>query len=329
MQKLIITCSIALLANLGSLVAQPISRNADFENISLPYDSFNNGSNRQGYFINANAWFQNKYDTSFGGFWSGGFAISTMRDSVTAGFTNPYSSIAATGANNSKTYAAAQSGAFIKVPAAIPTGGSFLGSSLKSIYVSNSTYAYLSMKNGDVFAKKFGGVSGNDPDWFKLSIAGHRPDSSAHSAHVDFYLADFRDSNNANDYIVRGWTKIDLSALGRCDTVQFMLSSSDTGSFGMNTPGFFCVDEFEFTDFWTAVREVSSIADLRIFPNPSSDYVHVHSSNKIEHIALYNLNGSILMEGVDNLNLSALDAGVYLLKVQSGDAESWARIVRN
>jgi hypothetical protein len=34
-------------------------------------------------------------------------------------------------------------------------------------YFTNTTYAALSMLSGDSFAKKFGGASGDDPDWFK------------------------------------------------------------------------------------------------------------------------------------------------------------------
>jgi hypothetical protein len=38
----------------------------------------------------------------------------------------------------------------------------------QGVYVTNTTYAYNSMRDGDMFAKKFGGPTGNDPDWYKL-----------------------------------------------------------------------------------------------------------------------------------------------------------------
>ena len=38
--------------------------------------------------------------------------------------------------------------------------------------LTNTTYAYYTMLNGNRFAKKFGGASGADPDWFKLTITG-------------------------------------------------------------------------------------------------------------------------------------------------------------
>ena len=60
---------------------------------------------------------------------------------------------------------------------------------VQGAWITNTTYAALSMLNGDGFAKKFGGDSGNDADWFLLSISGT---NSAQSNRVDFYLADYR-----------------------------------------------------------------------------------------------------------------------------------------
>jgi hypothetical protein len=111
-----------------------------------------------------------------------------------------------------------------------------------SIQVTNTTTAALSMRDGDGFAKKFGGTSGNDPDFFVLHVAGKNAANQA-TGTVDFYLADYRFSNNTQDYIVSQWTAVDLSTLGP-DTaaLSFSLDSSDVGMFGMNTPAYFAAD---------------------------------------------------------------------------------------
>ncbi|MDP2337269.1 MAG: DUF4465 domain-containing protein, partial [Bacteroidota bacterium] len=62
-------------------------------------------------------------------------------------------------------------------------------------YVTNSTYAYLSMKNGDPFAKKFGGPSGNDNDWLILTIEGFDSGNKL-TGKVETFLADFAFSFN-------------------------------------------------------------------------------------------------------------------------------------
>jgi hypothetical protein len=61
---------------------------------------------------------------------------------------------------------------------------------------------------------------------------------------VEFYLADFRFADNSQDYILDSWGFVDLSALGTVDFLEFDLSSSDNGAFGMNTPGYFALDNF-------------------------------------------------------------------------------------
>jgi hypothetical protein len=111
-------------------------------------------------------------------------------------------------------------------------------------FFTNNAYAYHSMMNGDGFAKKFGGADGTDPDWFKLTIYG-LDDSltrTSTSPSVDFYLADYQFTDNNLDYIVTDWTWVDLTSLGSVWGLEFDLSSSDTGLYGMNTPAYFAMD---------------------------------------------------------------------------------------
>lgn len=109
------------------------------------------------------------------------------------------------------------------------------------LYATNNNYAYYSMLYGDAFAKKFGGVSGNDEDWFLLTITGRDALGNATGA-VDFYLADYRFSDSQMDYIVDDWRYVDLASLGVVKSVEFGLGSSDVGDWGMNTPAYFVID---------------------------------------------------------------------------------------
>ena len=129
---------------------------------------------------------------------------------------------------------------------------------IHGLYVTNTTYAALSMLEGDSFAKKFGGPTGNDPDYFLLTAYGI--DASGHvlANHVDFYLADYRFADNALDYVVDTWQYMDLSALAGAVTIAFNLSSSDVGDFGMNTPGYFAIDDLVLST--AAVPEPASVA---------------------------------------------------------------------
>jgi hypothetical protein len=97
------------------------------------------------------------------------------------------------------------------------------------VALTNTTYATLSMRDGDGFAKKFGGASGTDPDYFLLTITG-RDASNAITGSVEFALADYRFADDALDYIV---TAVDVRrslGLGRVAALEFSLDSSDQAS---------------------------------------------------------------------------------------------------
>lgn len=222
-----------------SICAQTVS---DFENLTLPPDSFWSGFEQPfgATFTSGNAEFYNYvgYDSMYSFyFWDKGWAYSNKTDTVTAGYTNSYSAFAGSGFSGSPTYAIGKNNAVITLT------GAAQGKAVSGVYITNGTYAYLSMRDGDGFAKKFGGSTGNDPDFFLLTIKKWLHGTPGTDS-VNFYLADFRSSNNAEDYIVNTWQWVDLSALGNIDSLQFTLTSSDVGSFGMNTPGFFCIDNF-------------------------------------------------------------------------------------
>lgn len=97
--------------------------------------------------------------------------------------------------------------------------------------LNNTAYAVSSMCNGDSFAKKFGA-----DDWFKLTITGSLNG-------VDVNTQVIVDLAAAGEYINQ-WTYVDLSTLGEVDAIRFALTSSDTGASGMNTPAYFCMDNF-------------------------------------------------------------------------------------
>lgn len=110
------------------------------------------------------------------------------------------------------------------------------GSLIPGMYVTNSAYTYFSMANGDAYAKKFG-----QGDWYLLTVKGIKADDTEES--IDFYLADLRSDNADEHYILDTWQWIDLSSFGKVTALKFELSSSDTGTWGMNTPGYFCLDD--------------------------------------------------------------------------------------
>jgi hypothetical protein len=158
------------------------------------------------------------------------------------------------------------------------------------------------MKYSDAYSKKFGGTSGNDPDWFKLSIWGYQ--YGQHTDTVDFYLADFRFANNDSDYIVKDWVWIDLTSLGNADSLEFILTSSDNGTYGMNTPAYFCIDNF-LIDFLPEIETASDSLFLDQCNNYSFNLdtffidIDTHDS-LLNYEIVYNSNPDIFIANITN-----------------------------
>ena len=218
---------------------------------TLSPGSFYNGSDGAGGFTSGGAGFNNDY-TPFG--WTG-WSYSNTTNRTTPGFGNQYSAVTGSGFN-SATYGVA----FASRPdnQGTPTdiydypviNLNALNAPLTglSARITNTTYADLSMRTGDTFSRKFGGASGNDPDYLMLRITGYSglDKSGTTTGSTDFYLADFRNSNNALDYIVEDWRLVDLAALlgaGTPRSIGFQMFSSDVGDFGINTPTYFALDD--------------------------------------------------------------------------------------
>jgi hypothetical protein len=219
----------------------------DFEdvgsNLPIGSDFFYNGSSASPGptdFTSGGASFANNFTNFGGGCCWDGFAYSQVTDTTTAGFGNQYSAFAGGGAGGSATYAIGFTGS---ATSAIDFGADVL---VSDAFFTNTTYAALSMANGDAFAKKFGGASGNDPDFLRLSITGLDALGSAVGS-VELFLADFRFGDNSLDYILAAWTSVDLSSLGVVRGLDFALDSSDNGAFGMNTPAYFALDDLTYT----------------------------------------------------------------------------------
>jgi hypothetical protein len=206
--------------------------------------AYYNGSDSAGGFLSSDYWFTNNYNTDHGS-WDG-WAYSNTTDTTTEGSTNQWSSVTGGGVNGSANYGVSYYSTYGKNHTQILSGISTgeYAQAVSGFYITNTTYANLSMTNGDSFAKKFGGESGTDADWFKVTAFGLDSNYERTGDTVDFYLADYRSEDSGDDYIVTDWTWFDLSGLGVVSGLEFELSSSDVGSYGMNTPAYFAMDDF-------------------------------------------------------------------------------------
>lgn len=259
------------LSGVMTLLAAPwlFGGTVDFEDIgaALPPNSYWNGAPNEGAntFTSGGFVFHNNFDMSWGVPVWDGFAYSNMTDTTTRGYLNQYSAITGGGAGGSATYAVSFVNAWGNLPRIdVPDGVV-----LQSMQVTNTTYAYYSMLEGDSFAKKFGGTSGDDPDWFKLIVYG-KDLADQILGTIEFYLADFRFVDNTLDYIVNWWATVDLSPISAARVLEFTLDSSDVGPWGMNTPAYFALDNIVFTSAGGGGGGNGGPGGSEVIPEPGS-----------------------------------------------------------
>jgi hypothetical protein len=211
----------------------------DFESFPLA-SGYQNNAGASGFFEIDGHQFNNSYlnDPQWGDFWSD-FAISQVADGTNPGFGNQYAAFPGSGSGGSQKYAVAFVGAN-GAPDSPYANSSFInlavGLAPLSIDVANTTYAALSMRDGDTFTGAFG-----PGDFLKLDITGY--DSLGGVGNVvdviELYLADFTGGKNE---ILADWLTLDLSSLLGSKSLRFGLTTSDFGVFGMNTPAYVAID---------------------------------------------------------------------------------------
>lgn len=261
MDKTLTIKTLACAAALAAAFATNASADViNFSDLSLPPESFWNGSDQSGYFESNGIVYYNEYNSKYGSYAGATYSNITQ---YTAG----------TLYNGSGQYAAAPLGGLSKDGTTDPNeiysviyvdhnysmfaeapviDLSALESSVDGIYLSNTSLTVdvlTSPKYESNPAHPF-----TDGDWMKISIYGYDANMSEIGT-VEFYLADYRDGKTD---IVKDWQYVSFEAFtGDVKFLNFEITSSDNGEWGMNTPSFVAVGGFS-----TAVPEPSTCAAI-------------------------------------------------------------------
>jgi hypothetical protein len=304
---------------------------ATFDNLTLAPNSYWNGSAAPNgtTFTSGDAIFPNFYQ----GYWSEGWAYSNMTDSTTAGYTNMFSARTGKG-YNSANYAIGEQNAIIKLNANAIHG------KVTGMYVTNGTYAAISMRDGDSFARKFGDSTGlppgSCPDWFKLTIKGFS-NGTLKTDSVNFFLADYRFADHSKDYIVTTWKWVDLTSLGNVDSLIFKLTSSDVGKYGMNTPAFFCIDNFTTESLMTGIA-TANFSSVKMYPNPATDNLTIDLTElyngEANTVDIFDLSGRkieslSISSPLINFSIATYKTGAYLVSVKNTHTVINAKFIKN
>lgn len=220
---------------------------ATFESLHLDSESSFSGIyelededdfSRETTFVNGSYSFYQGTMPDYDSWW--GIGYSNHTSTAYSSLDDQFNSIVGTGVNGSENYAVAYYMEYMGpgYEPSVTITNKPQGEIVPGMYVTNTAYAVTSMENGDSYAKKFG-----YGDWFKLTATGYDANDELTNS-VDFYLADFRSDNASERYIVKDWQYMDLSLLGTVKKIVFTMSSSDSSTYGMNTPAYFAFDNF-------------------------------------------------------------------------------------
>ena len=150
-----------------------------------------------------------------------------------------FRSAAGSGANASPTYAVAYADKHMGI-AKVKVTHKTEGDSIKGFFVTNTAWVREAILNGDGMSSVPGGFVQND----SLILIIEGKNSGISTGVMRYPLADYRATDPTDHFDLDTWQWVDLRSLGQVTELIFRMDGSKTNSFGLTTPAYFCVDDF-------------------------------------------------------------------------------------
>lgn len=168
-------------------------------------------------------------------------------------------------------------------------------------YVNLNSYAFYSVLFGDAVARAF-----TEDDRLWLTINGVAADGSTKS--VEVTLASYK---NGQLSASTGWMYVDLSSLGAVNELYFTMDSSDSGAWGMNTPGYFCLDKLTMKS--AATTSVAALSAKEVLNYNRAERTLTGTPGKF--MALYTVSGTLVQSTEEGrMDVSSVEHGVYIAR---------------
>ena len=110
---------------------------------------------------------------------------------------------------------------------------------------------------------------------------------------------------------------------------QGFITELTSSEMDMNTSALYSasVDKFYYQN--TADVNEVVVAEASISPNPASDFIAIKTNDEIEQIAIYSINGNVMLtQNSGDISIAHLPAGVYIAKVKTATGFAQARFVK-
>lgn len=296
----------------------------DFEELTLSPESHWNGSDLSGSFTSKYLTFYNSYDTACSS-WMG-WAYTNETDNTTYDWNNCFSSAYGSGENNSENYAVSFIGSdwmnnYEQIPSIISINKSEISSQIASMSMSVclNANAYLYITNDDFYQ--------NNNHYLMMKISAVNSETG-NSSSQNIYLADFR-AETTEPFAVNNWKTIDMTWAIDYDSLVFTFESSDSGDYGINTPAYFCLDNFTYNT--SVFFAEDNFQDLNVYTYDNN--LIINNSHIINKIEIYDILGKKQNEKVLNnysaeYNISNFPEGFYFVRVYSAGQSVSKKIIK-
>jgi hypothetical protein len=311
---------------------------ATFETLQLPaadtnYINYSNFGNDVG-FDDGLAHFPCLYDTAFNDtLWSAGFVYSNRKTDTSLSYMNDRIAVTQEGYNGSTNYLVS----FVNIdyttfqpkPNKIHLKGKAVHKPVNGFYITNAMYAYKAILRGYFAARPF---TRDSNDYFKVTVRGYLNGQLKNDS-VDVFLADYRQSNTTGDTLVNTWKWVNLLPLGDVDSLEMTMASTDAGMFGINTPTYFCMDNFS-TYETSSVQDAPSTYVAKVYPNPVVNELYVELKDRaIRDLFITDMTGKVVIrttvkEAVTLISTAQLAKGSYVLNLVGEGKTASSRFVK-
>ena len=249
----------------------------DFEDLTLNPNSSWIGSDGTGQFSSSYLTLYNDYSTQYGS-WQG-FAYTNGTDTESEASTN-LSSCVGHGAGNSAYYVNAyigidwMGGTYDPIPVGMKINTAHSGDF-------DNRGAYFCMP---VSLKKYVDRSyASHQYYFKLKARAYANGTLVGEREI--MLADFTEGHS---YMMDDWTYVDLSWIENADSLDFIALSNDSGNWGINTPMYFCMDDFGAQDpNYINYTDIVDFEELTLDPDTHGNSTERTGSFTSSYLTLY------------------------------------------
>ena len=191
--------------------------------------------------------------------------------------------------------------------------------------------AYVTGNNPDLLVKKFNGTSwvGVGSTLASVNIENPKlamgPNNSPIVSYKDVqngYIVNVKKYNGTSWDLITTPTSIgnvdyELSLAIGNNNIPYVVRDNAGGT----------VAKFYGTSLSTTQHEI--FQDLKVFPNPVTDFITIDTKNQINHLKISDLLGKTVFESNENntkIDLSFLETGLYIANIKTEDGEKFIKI---